>query len=146
MKTIVNKTFDEIASATPPRSSAPCKLAMSGPGPPFSAKRGWSTGPGETQAAAGIVTAMLTALAGSALPGPGSSIRAASVRIMGTLPIGEAMTARLVVREKQPEQGIVVLDGTCTDPSGEVIATASSKCWHRRHGSNANWRSIGSKG
>ena len=40
------------------------------------------------------------------------------------LPIGEAMTARLVVREKQPEQGIVVLDGTCANPSGEVIATA----------------------
>ena len=124
MQTIVNKTFDEIASATAPRSSARCKPAISGPGPPLFGEAGMVAGPGESQAAAGIVTAMLTALAGSALPGPGSSIRAASVQITGTLPIGAAMTARLVVREKRPDQGIVVLDGTCTDPSGQVVATA----------------------
>ena len=81
-------------------------------------------GPGESQAAAGIVTAMLTALVGSALPGPGSSIRATSVQIKGALPIDAAMTARLVVREKRPDQGIVVLDGQCTDPAGQVVATA----------------------
>ena len=34
------------------------------------------------------------------------------------------MTARLVVREKRPDQGIVVLDGQCTDPAGQVVATA----------------------
>ena len=67
---------------------------------------------------------MLTALVGSALPGPGTSIRAASVQIKGALPIAIAMTARLVVREKRPDQGIVVLDGQCTDPAGQVVATA----------------------
>ena len=81
-------------------------------------------GPGESQAAAGIVTAILTALVGSGLPGPGSSIRATSVQINGKLPIGAVMTARLVVREKRPDQGIVVLDGQCTDPAGRVVATA----------------------
>jgi len=34
------------------------------------------------------------------------------------------MTTRLVVREKQSDQGIVVLDGECTDPAGQVVATA----------------------
>jgi len=34
------------------------------------------------------------------------------------------MTTRLVVREKRPDQGIVVLDGQCTDPTGQIIATA----------------------
>ena len=81
-------------------------------------------GPGESQAAAGIVTAMLTALVGSTLPGPGSSIRAVSVQIKGPLPIAIAMTARLVVREKRADQGIVVLDGQCTDPAGQIVATA----------------------
>jgi phosphotransacetylase len=80
--------------------------------------------PGASQATAGIVTAMLTALVGSALPGPGSSIRAASMQIKGALPIGIAMTARLVVREKRRDQGIVVLDGQCTDSAGQVVATA----------------------
>ncbi len=82
-------------------------------------------GPGESQGAAGIVTAILTALAGSALPGPGTSIRAISVQIKGALPIAVAMTARLVVREKHSDQGIVVLEGRCTDPAGRVVATAT---------------------
>jgi phosphate acetyltransferase len=81
-------------------------------------------GPGESQGAAGIVTAILTALVGSALPGPGSLIRATSVQIKGALPIAAVMTARLVVREKRPDQGIVVLDGQCTDPAGQLVATA----------------------
>jgi phosphotransacetylase len=85
---------------------------------------GTLAGPGESQVAAGIVTAILTALVGAALPGPGSSIRASSVQIKGKLPIGAAMTARLVVREKHSDQGIVVLDGRCTDPAGHAVATA----------------------
>jgi phosphotransacetylase len=67
---------------------------------------------------------MLTALVGSALPGPGSAIRATSMQVKGRLPIGAAMTMRLVVREKRPDQGIVVLDGRCTDPAGQVVSTA----------------------
>jgi phosphotransacetylase len=51
-------------------------------------------------------------------------IRATSVWIKGKLPIDEAMTTRLVVREKRSDQGIVVLDGECTDPAGQVVATA----------------------
>ena len=46
------------------------------------------------------------------------------MQIKGALPIGAVMTARLVVREKRPDQGIVVLDGQCTDPAGKVVATA----------------------
>ena len=46
------------------------------------------------------------------------------MQINGALPIGAAMTARLVVREKRSDQGIVVLDGQCTDPAGQVFATA----------------------
>ena len=40
------------------------------------------------------------------------------------MPIGAAMTARLVVREKRSDEGIVVLDGECADPAGQVFATA----------------------
>ncbi len=56
------------------------------------------------------------------------------------------MTARLVVREKRPDQGIVVLDGQCTDPAGRVVATAILEVWRRRRGSSTRWRSIGSRG
>ncbi len=126
MQTIVNKTFDEIA----PGDAASIERTLQA-----GDVRAWAAAFGEgdmladrgsdSQAAAGIVTALLTALAGSTLPGPGSSIRAASVQIKGALPIAAAMTARLVVREKRSDQGgIVVLDGQCTDPAGQVVATA----------------------
>jgi hypothetical protein len=124
MPTIGNKTFDEI---TPGDAASVQRRLQAGD------VRAWANafgdvdmlaGPGESQGAAGIITAILTALVGSALPGPRTSIRTTSVQIKGALPIGGAMTARLVVREKRPDQGIVVLDGQCTDPEGQVVATA----------------------
>jgi phosphate acetyltransferase len=125
MQTFVNKTFDEIASGD---AASVERTLQAGD------LRAWAAAfgegdmlaqAGESQAAAGIVTSMLTALAGSALPGPGSSIRTASVQMIGGLPVGVAITARLVVREKRADQGIVVLDGQCTDPSGQLVATAT---------------------
>ena len=125
MQTIVNKTFEEIVVG----DAASVERTLQG-----GDVRAWAAafgdtdllaGEGASQGAAGIVTAILTALAGSALPGPGSSIRSTSVQIKAALPIGVAMTARLVVREKRPDQGIVVLDGQCTDPAGQVVATAT---------------------
>jgi len=124
MQTAVNKTFDEIA----PGDVATLQRTLQ-----IGDMRAWGaafgeadtlTGPGESQAAAGIVTAMLSALAGSALPGPGSFIRSTSVQIKGALPVAAVMTVRLVVREKRQDQGIVVLDGQCTNPAGQIIATA----------------------
>ncbi len=124
MQTIVNKTFNEIA---PGDAASVQRMLQAGDVRAWAATFGevdMLTGPGESQGAAGIVTAILTALVGAALPGPGTSIRAVSVQIKGALPIGVAMTARLVVREKRSDQGIVVLDGQCTDPAGHVVATA----------------------
>jgi phosphate acetyltransferase len=124
MQTIVNKTFDEIAQGA---AASAERTLQAGDVRAWAAAFGEGdllAGPGESQAAAGIVTAMLIALVGSALPGPGSSVRATSVQIKGALPIAAAMTVRLVVREKRADQGIVVLDGQCTDPMGRVVATA----------------------
>ena len=124
MEAIVNKTFEEIALGD---AASVRRTLQAGD------VRAWATAfgdvdmlaaPGESQGAAGIVTAILIALVSSALPGPGTLIRATSVWIKGKLPIDEAMTTRLVVREKRSDQGIVVLDGKCTDPAGQVVATA----------------------
>ena len=124
MRILVNKTFEKIAAGD--AASVERTLQLSD-------MRAWAaafgdadplTAPGESQVASGVVTTLLTALAGSALPGPGSSIRAASVQVLGSLPIGTPMTARLVVREKRPDQGVVILDGSCTDAAGRIVATA----------------------
>ena len=124
MQTIVNKTFKEIAVGD---AASVQRTLQAGDVRAWAAAFGevdMLIGPGESQGASGIVTAILTALVGSDLPGPGTSIRKTSVQISGALPIGGAMTARLVVREKRSDQGIVVLDGQCTDPTGQVFATA----------------------
>jgi len=73
-------------------------------------------------------------------------IRATSVWIKGKLPIDEAMTTRLVVREKQSDQGIVVLDGECTDPAGQVVATAMLEVLAPTTRQQRQVRSIGSMG
>ena len=124
MEAIVNKTFEEIALGD---AASVRRTLQAGDVRAWAAAFGdvdMLAGPGESQGAAGIVTAILIALVSSALPGPGTLIRATSVWIKGKLPIDEAMTTRLVVREKQSDQGIVVLDGECTDPAGQVVATA----------------------
>jgi len=124
MQTIVNKTFEELALGD---AASVQRTLQAGDVRAWAAAFGdvdMLAGPGESQGAAGIVTAILIALVSSALPGPGTLIRATSVWIKGKLPIDEAMTTRLVVREKQSDQGIVVLDGECTDPAGQVVATA----------------------
>ncbi len=124
MPTIVNKMFNEIVLGD---AATIQRTLQVGDVQAWAAAFGNTellAGKSESQGAASIVTAILTALAGSALPGPGSSIRSASVQIKAALPIGVAMTAKLVVREKRPDQGIVVLDGECTGPAGQIVATA----------------------
>jgi len=77
------------------------------------------------QGAAGIVTAILSALVGSALPGPGSSIRSTSVQVRAALPINAVLTAEVVVREKRADERLVILAGQCTDPAGQQVASAA---------------------
>jgi phosphate acetyltransferase len=124
MLSIANKTFEELAAGD--AASVQRKLQAGD-------VRAWAAafgdadtlaGSGASQAAAGIVTAMLSAMVGSTLPGPGATIRSTSVEIKGALPIDAVMTVRLVVREKHSDQGIVVLDAQCIDPAGGIVATA----------------------
>jgi phosphate acetyltransferase len=124
MSSLVNRTFDEIAVGETVSAGRTLSAAdLRAWGAAFGNQDVLSAS-GQSQDAAGLVTGILVALAGSRLPGPGSSIRAASVRLEGPLPVGAKMTARLVVREKLAGDGVVVLDGACTDAAGRVVATA----------------------
>jgi phosphotransacetylase len=124
MPSIENKTFDEIRVGDAASSQRSFQAGD---------VRAWATAfgdagllaePGHGHGAAGIVTALLTSLVGSALPGPGSSVRSTAVQVHAALPIDVVLTAKIVVREKRSDQGIVVLDGQCTDPAGQQVATA----------------------
>ena len=124
MTILVNKTFAEIArgdTASVVRNLQPADL------------RAWAnafgetevrTGPGDSQTAVGIVTGLMTALAGSVLPGPGTTILSIEVKALAALPLGRALTTRLMVRDKRADTGVVILEGRCTDPSSSAVATA----------------------
>ena len=78
MQTIVNKTFKEIA---PGDAATVQRTLQAGDVRAWAAAFGdvdMLAGPAESQGAAGIVMAILTALVGSALPGPG--LRSAQLR------------------------------------------------------------------
>jgi phosphate acetyltransferase len=77
--------------------------------------------------AAGIVTAILTSLVGTDLPGPGSTVRSCTVDVVGPVPVGAPLTAELSVREKRAAGGMVVIEGRCTDDTGAATATAVLK-------------------
>jgi phosphotransacetylase len=124
MTTVQNKTFDEIHlgdMATTHRSLQAHDLrawaAAFGDGAPLA-------GAGDMQSTTGIVTAILTSLIGSSLPGFGSSIRSTTVQIQAALPIDAVLTAKVTVREKREEEQLVILTGQCTDPKGGLVATA----------------------
>jgi phosphate acetyltransferase len=124
MPSVQNKTFDEIKVGDTASSQRTLQARDI---------RAWATAfgdagllpeAGDMQGVAGIVTAILTALVGSALPGPGSSIRSTTVQVRGALPIDAVLTAQVVVREKRADERLVILAGQCSDPAGRLVATA----------------------
>lgn len=123
MRTIVNKTFDEIK----PGDTASAQRTLQSRD-----VRAWSIAFGDAAAlaeatpmhgTAGIVTALFTALVGSALPGPGSSVRSITVQVKAALPTDAVLTTKVVVREKRADGMLVILDGECTGPTGQPVAS-----------------------
>ncbi len=121
MQTIVNKAFKEIA----PGDAATVQRTLQA-----GDVRAWAASfgdvdklarPAESQGAAGIVMAILTALVGSALPGPGTSVRTTSVQIKGALPIGD--------------------DGA-TRPAGEAVGSRDRRAGRPVRPAGAAWAAL----
>jgi phosphotransacetylase len=124
MQTVMSKTFDEIR---PGDTACVQRTLQAGDVRAWTAAFADASALAESadgQGAAGIVTAILTGLAASALPGPGSSVRSASVQVKRPLPINSVLTVQLKVCDKRPPERLVLLDGLCTDPAGNVVASA----------------------
>ena len=125
MRTIANRTFDEIKlgdSATGQRTLQTRDVRAWGVAFGDAALPGGSA---PLHGTAGIVTAILTALVGSVLPGPGSSVRSITVKVSDALPIDGVLTSKLVVREKRADAKLVIIDGLCTGPGGQTVARAT---------------------
>ncbi len=85
---------------------------------------GLVAGAGAGQAAAGVAASLFAALVGSALPGPGASIRSSTVDLAGPLPTDVPLTVALTVRETRAGERALVLDGRLSGPGGSLVATA----------------------
>lgn len=125
MRTIMNKTFDEIALGD---TVSVQRTLQAGDVRAWAAAFGDAdllAGAGQSQGAAGIITSILSALVGSDLPGPGAEVQGITIQIKGVLPMGTPLTAQLTVKEKHPDQGVLLLESQCTDTTSAVVATAT---------------------
>lgn len=116
---IENKLYEEIQTgdtASLERNFAANDLRA------WSVLAGNGTGGGR-QGLAGLATALLSSLAESRLPGPGSVICSISLDMRHPIMPGATRTT-LLVKAKKPERKTVVLEGRCADASGSVIANA----------------------
>jgi len=83
--------------------------------------------------------ALVSAVLGTQLPGPGTIYLGQEMRFLRPVTPGDTVTATVRVREKRPDKRIVLLDTICTNQKGEqvlsgtatVIAPAREIVWPR---------------
>ncbi len=125
---IGNRTFDEIAigdSATLERTLGAEDLrifaVLSGDSSPLQPAPGAGDSGAITQGMWG--SALIAAVLGSDLPGPGTRLVSQDLRFDGTPAVGDELRVTLRVRERDAATRRLVLDCTCTNQhGGEVIA------------------------
>ncbi|GGH34411.1 phosphate acetyltransferase [Cribrihabitans marinus] len=65
--------------------------------------------------------ALISNLLGTQLPGPGTIYRAQTLAFHRPVALGETITVRLTVRDKEPETRLVRLDCDCVNGSGQAV-------------------------
>lgn len=126
-----NRTFDEITpgeSARIVRTLTPNDLVVfahaSGNLNPLHLEGRQGEGDSERAVAPSMwVAALLSAVLGTRLPGPGTLYKSQSIEFLGHAHVGDTLTATVSAREKRPPN-IVVFDGMVMNQRGEVLATA----------------------
>lgn len=91
--------------------------------------RAWASATGESVSSGdgglGIIAATLSGLASSRLPGPGSVLQCIDVKLNRPLRAGDVITSQLKIKEKSVQKRTVLLEASCTDTRGEVIAAGT---------------------
>jgi phosphate acetyltransferase len=133
---VENRTFEEIAvgekaslswTLTPDRVALFAAVA-GGPSPA-------SAGPGDAEGAAvqrvvaqGVSGgALVSALLGNRLPGPGTVYRRQDLRFERPLYVGDTLTVTVTVREKRPDGRVVVFDCKGVDQGGQTVFAGSAE-------------------
>lgn len=71
--------------------------------------------------------ALISAVLGTRLPGPGTIYLGQALRFKRPVRPGDAITARVTVRELHAEKGIAVLDCECLNQFGETVISGSAE-------------------
>ena len=75
--------------------------------------------PKKTEAAG--AEALVSVVLGSRLPGPGTKIVQRNLRFSGSIAVGDTLTAKVTVREKQEKGNMVVFDCSCVNQAGKEL-------------------------
>ncbi len=70
---------------------------------------------------------LISAVLGTALPGPGTVYLSQSLRFLHPVKVGDAVTARVTVRERDAARGRLVLDCACLNGLGETVITGEAE-------------------
>lgn len=130
---MTNVTFDEIkagASASLTRTLSPTDIEVlalvSGDVDPFHvAADGAETQRDASTIEAAGAEALVAAVLGTKLPGPGMSILRENLQFCGRTSVGDKLTATVTVREKHREGSVVVFDCRCVNQAGEELVTGT---------------------
>jgi enoyl-[acyl-carrier protein] reductase I len=71
--------------------------------------------------------ALISAVLGTRLPGPGTIYLGQALRFKRPVRPGDAITARVIVRELRADKGIAVLDCECINQFGETVISGSAE-------------------
>jgi len=130
---MTNVTFDEIkagASASLTRTLSPTDIEVlalvSGDVDPFHvAANGAETQRDANTIEAAGAEALVAAVLGTKLPGPGMSILRENLQFCGRTSVGDKLTATVTAREKHREGSVVVFDCRCVNQAGEELVTGT---------------------
>ncbi|WP_312409791.1 bifunctional enoyl-CoA hydratase/phosphate acetyltransferase [Shinella sp.] len=71
--------------------------------------------------------ALISAVLGTRLPGPGTIYLGQDLQFLKPVMPGDTVTATVTVKEKQPQKRIVLLDTICTNLQGEIVLKGTAK-------------------
>ncbi|MFD2250440.1 phosphate acetyltransferase [Pseudochelatococcus lubricantis] len=130
-----NRTFDEIAvgdeaslTRTVGRDDIDLFAAVSGDVNPAHLDSAFAaTGLFGHVVAHGMWTAaLISALLGTRLPGPGTVYLGQNLRFVKPVSLGDTITATVVVTEKRPDKHFVILDTRCFNQHGDEVLTGTA--------------------
>ena len=137
MKTIENKTFDEIQvgdsatlTRTLTREDTEMFAVISGDYNPTHLDDSWATKLLKSQKVSGHGMwggSLISALLGNELPGPGTIYRSQNLNFHRAVELGDTLTLTITVKEKHAPSGHVIFDCLATNQKGETVINGTAE-------------------